>query len=70
MAVLDQVLPASSNILANFGRKAADVMDSIIVARSRRAEFDYYNSLTDAELAAKGLTRDDIPMHIFRDIMY
>lgn len=35
------------------------------VDRIRRLE-----ALTDAQLAAKGLRREDIPRHVFRDVFY
>ena len=37
-------------------------------SRVRRAEA--LQALTDAELAAKGLKREDIPRHVFRDIFF
>ncbi|GHF40947.1 hypothetical protein [Seohaeicola zhoushanensis] len=38
--------------------------------RSRSAEINALNALTDEQLAAKGLRREDIPYHVFRDLFY
>lgn len=37
---------------------------------SRMQQIDKLNALSDEELAAKGLTRDRIVHHVFRDIYY
>ncbi|WP_238381018.1 hypothetical protein [Alkalilacustris brevis] len=34
---------------------------------ARRDEIEYLNSLSDAELTRRGLTRDQIVQHVFRD---
>lgn len=39
-------------------------------ARARTAEFERLNAKTDAQLAAMGLKREDIPRHVFRDLFY
>lgn len=39
-------------------------------ARSRTDEIERLEALSDAELAAHGLTRDRIVMHVFRDIAW
>lgn len=38
--------------------------------RSRRERIERLHALSDAELAALGLTRDQIVMHVFRDRLY
>jgi uncharacterized protein YjiS (DUF1127 family) len=45
-------------------------MNAYILRKSRMPEIDALNAKTDAELAAMGLTRDDIPRHVFRDLFY
>jgi uncharacterized protein YjiS (DUF1127 family) len=52
------------NILSGLARG----MTAYIEARSRAAEFEALNARTDEELAEMGLTRDDIPRHVFRDM--
>jgi hypothetical protein len=39
-------------------------------ARSRTAQVEVLMAKTDAELAAMGLTRDTIVLHVFRDRLY
>jgi hypothetical protein len=38
--------------------------------KSRLHEIEALNAKTDAELQAMGLRRDDIPRHVFRDLLY
>ena len=35
--------------------------------RARTAELSYYMSMTDEELAKRGLRREDVVRHVFRD---
>ncbi|WP_209424533.1 DUF1127 domain-containing protein [Pararhodobacter sp. SW119] len=44
--------------------------NSYIERRSRRAQIEYLDSLSDAELAKRGITRDQIVQHVFRDLMF
>lgn len=37
---------------------------------SRLEQIRRLQALTDAELAAKGLRREDIPRYVFRDVFY
>ena len=46
---------------------------AVFVARgmeARMTKIRELEALTDKELAAKGLRRDDIPGYVFRDILY
>lgn len=45
-------------------------MNAYIHRKSRSDEIDALNAKSDAELAAMGLERDDIPRYVFRDIFY
>lgn len=38
--------------------------------RSRADQVQVLNAKSDAELAKMGLTRDDIPRYVFRDLFY
>ncbi len=38
--------------------------------KSRMDQIEALNALTDAELAKIGITRDDIPRYVFRDMFY
>jgi len=38
--------------------------------RSRQAEYAALDRLSDEELAARGMTRDDIVRVVFRDLLY
>jgi len=38
--------------------------------KSRMDEIEALNALSDAELAKLGITRNDIPRHVFRDMFY
>lgn len=37
---------------------------------ARTDQINRLNAMTDAELARIGLTRQDIPFHVFRDLMH
>lgn len=39
-------------------------------SRSRMDQIERLNALSDQELAERGLAREDIPRHVFRDIFY
>ncbi|MBO9395769.1 MULTISPECIES: DUF1127 domain-containing protein [unclassified Shimia] len=43
---------------------------SLIENNSRIQQVDRLNALTDAQLAARGLKREDIVQHVFRDYMH
>lgn len=45
-------------------------MNAYMHRKSRMDEIEALNAKTDTELAAMGLTRDDIPRHVFRDTFY
>jgi hypothetical protein len=42
---------------------------TFVLARSRSTEIEAYRLMSDAELAKRGLTRDGIVAHVFRDRM-
>ena len=44
-------------------------MNGYLLARSRLASVAHLQSLSDSELAAMGLTRDDIAAFVFEDIL-
>lgn len=41
--------------------------NAYLEARSRTVEIEFYNALSDAELEERGITRDRIVHHVFRD---
>lgn len=41
--------------------------NAYLEARSRVGEIEFLNGLSDAELAARGIKRDRIAHHVFRD---
>jgi uncharacterized protein YjiS (DUF1127 family) len=45
-------------------------MNAYMHRKSRMDEIEALNARTDAELAALGITRDDIPRYVFRDTFY
>ena len=57
-------LPAAS--LAKLGAW----LEAFAEKHSRRDQIAFFNSLTDAQLAARGIRRDQIAHHVFRDKMY
>jgi hypothetical protein len=67
MAVLDQIVSNEPSFLARTGAAIATWFENYTIARSRVAEFEYFEGLSDSQLAAKGLKRDEIALHVFRD---
>ncbi len=47
--------------------RLSDRLEAYANRRARRAEIEYLEALSDAELAARGIERDDIVRHVFRD---
>ncbi len=66
MTVLDYVAPRSSGFLSRMGKGFMNAMYAFAEARSRSAEFQYYNDMSDEQLKEVGLRRDEIALHVFR----
>lgn len=74
MAVLDytDTQTSASSSDSFFKRIGANIMDVLVKfahARARTAEMQYYTDMSDEQLAAKGLRRDEIVQHVFRDML-
>lgn len=53
-----------------FSRLFASIGEGFVAyadRRSRRAQIEALNALSDSELAARGISRDQIVAHVFRD---
>lgn len=60
----------SSDLRGQVDRLFASIgqgFNAYLEARSRSGEIEYLNSLSDAELAERGITRDRIAHYVFRD---
>lgn len=55
---------------ARVGRGLRSWFEAVAEARGRVAEFEALNARTDAQLAAMGLTRADIPRYVWRDMIH
>ena len=53
-------------LFANMGQG----INAYMHRKSRMDQIEALNALTDAELAKIGITRDDIPRYVFRDMFY
>ena len=69
MAVLDFSAPRATNFFSRVNTVLSDLATSYAMARTRSADFQYFNDMSDAQLAAIGLRREDIARHVFRDII-
>ena len=74
MAVLDySASHKSTSFLGAFFKRLGTSIyagfESMAHARARTAEFQYYNDMSDEQLAAKGLRRDEIARYVFRDML-
>lgn len=59
----------AGTILATIGTTMAGWLDSLAKANSRIAKIEALSAMTDEQLAAKGLRREDIARYVFRDYM-
>lgn len=60
----------SGALRARFSRLFASVGEGFVAyadRRSRRAQIEELNALSDSDLAARGISRDQIVAHVFRD---
>lgn len=67
MAVLAYSGVSTPSLLARIGKALLNAGEAFVEARSRSAEFQYYTDMSDAQLAEKGMRREDIALHVFRD---
>lgn len=50
--------------------KIASVFVSLTENNARARKLAYLSSLTDEQLASKGIKRAEIAQHVFRDVLY
>jgi len=55
-----------ANLIGGFARKFGQVTE----ANWRIREVERLNAMSDDALAAKGIKREDIARHVFRDVMW
>ena len=63
-------VPAHHNLATRAYAALGRGMTRYVDARSRRAQVEELEKLSDEQLAARGLTRDGIVMHVFSDMLY
>lgn len=56
--------------LGRFFTKLADDYERYAYKKSRRAQIEALEAMSDAELAKLGVKRDDIPFFVFSDMFY
>lgn len=61
---------ASHPVYARVLEALKNFATSYVDARSRASEIAFLESLSDAELTKRGLTRDGIVRHVFSDTFY
>lgn len=62
--------PAGTGFLPRLGRSILAFFENIARANSRVRLFEQLNALSDEQLAARGLKREDIVQYVFRDAMH
>lgn len=73
MATVSSQIPASSGFSAKLGALFASFGAAMAAYMERRTRSDQIAALqakSDAELAKLGITRDEIPAYVFRDLFY
>ena len=69
MTVITTFHPSGA-LHARFSRLFASIGEGLVAyadRRSRRALIEELNELSDSDLAARGISRDQIVAHVFRD---
>lgn len=61
------LIRALGSKLALFADAFVEAMGNYMERNARAAEIERLSALSDAELSARGLTRDGIVPHVFRD---
>ena len=61
--------PGMRNALDRFFAELGQGFNAYLASRPKLVEIERLYALTDAELAEMGLARDDIPRHVFRDLL-
>ena len=69
MSAITTHAPQSIGILGRVLKGIADFFESFADAQARSRAFQSLSAMSDAELAAKGLKREDIARYVFRDII-
>ena len=64
------VRPSIFHTVAEFFRALGVGIDLAANSNDRILEMEKLNALTDAELDAKGLRREDIARYVFRDVLH
>lgn len=67
--VLPDIGPAARQRFDLFLASIGQGFNAWLERSSRRTEIERLEALSDRELAARGLSRDEIPRHVFRDLL-
>jgi len=60
--------PKMRSLLDAFLSRVGQGYNAYVETRSRAAEINRLNALSDTELSALGIRREDIPQYVFRDL--
>lgn len=60
----------TTNSIASFLNRVLEGLISISETNYRIVEVERLQAMSDAELAKRGLRREDIARHVFRDLFY
>ncbi|MER5170330.1 hypothetical protein [Thioclava sp. GXIMD2076] len=58
------------SVIARMFQKAGRALVLATEAKSRQSEIVRLNAMSDAQLAMKGIARDEIVAHVYRDRLY
>lgn len=62
--------PSVLAVVSQFFGNLASSVDLAASSHVRMRQIDQLSALSDAELAAKGLRREDIARYVFRDVLH
>lgn len=70
MAMTNTAYAPRTNVFAQIGNGIMNVLVAMAEANGRVKQIDRLQSMSDAELARRGIKRDEIAHHVFRDVYY
>ncbi|MEN9061681.1 DUF1127 domain-containing protein [Ponticoccus litoralis] len=59
-----------TNVFARIGNRIMNALVMVAEANGRVKQIEHLQSMSDAELARRGIKRDEIVYHVFRDLSH
>ncbi|MEQ9449562.1 MAG: hypothetical protein RLN70_11770 [Rhodospirillaceae bacterium] len=70
MAMTNTAYAPRTNVFGQIGHRIMNALVAMAEANGRVKQIERLQSLSDAELASRGIKRDEIVHHVFRDMYH